>query len=123
MQNTDHPQTNGGRLVKRGDTFDPECHRTTHRLGIAQQILHNMGVESTFEPHQDSCMLSEKQRFNKCFGYNYYCSCPGRSDSAIWPEWATGRMFDLAFELADELQDSRGSHNRAQAAAKVAIQV
>jgi len=36
MQNTDHPQTNGGRLVKRGDTFDPECHRTTHRLGIAR---------------------------------------------------------------------------------------
>lgn len=111
-----NPETNGGRMVKRGYHFDPECGKTTHRLRLAQSILRDAGVESTVAEHADKCMLSPAQRYNRVFGYSYNCSCGiGVDPTPTWPEWATGEMFDLAYRLADEIQTERGAHNQREA--------
>jgi len=33
------PQTEGGRMLKRGYSMDPECSRTTHRLRVGRSLL------------------------------------------------------------------------------------
>jgi len=119
-----HPQTNGGRMVKRGYTYDIECAKTTHRLRLAQSILTGMGVTATLPEHDDKCILSPAQKFNRCFGYSYNCTCGVGVDPApTWPEWTTGEMFDLAYRLADEVQTERGAHNQrdAQAAKRARV--
>lgn len=106
------PETRGGRNLRRGDSFDIEDARTTHRLRIGQSILRSLGVESTWTHSK-----GHEERRGAPYGYNGcddYCKVE-------WPEWATGRMFDLAYQLADELQTERGAFNRNQAyAAKAA---
>lgn len=108
--------TNGGRLLKRGYTFDPECHRTTYRLGQARQILASMGIKPEFPEHDESCIKHPSNAHNRCFGWTYWCEC-GRGEDPVpsWPEWVTGRMFDLAYSLADEVQTERGSWNQREA--------
>lgn len=39
----------GARYLKRGDTFDPEDHRMSHRLTVARDFLRHAGIESTVE--------------------------------------------------------------------------
>lgn len=92
----DFPKTNGGRLVRRGDTFDPECHRTTYRLGVAQSILRGLGIEPTWTHGTGE---------HQC---DYRCT-------ATWSEWVTGATFDLAYQLACEVQGERGAYNRNKA--------
>lgn len=103
--NANHPKTNGGRLVKRGDTFDPECHRTTHRLGVAQGILRGLGIEATWEHSGTSRVTQFGVAKHAC---DYRCK-------ATWPEWVTGETFDLAYSLACEVQTKRGEFNRSAA--------
>lgn len=100
----DFPKTNGGRLVKRGDTFDPECYRTTHRLGVAQSILRGLGIEPTWTHG-----TGERVEFGRV---KHQCSDRCK---ATWPEWVTGATFDLAYQLACEVQTERGAHNRSKA--------
>jgi hypothetical protein len=112
----DYPQTNGGRMLKRGYTFDHECHRTTYRLGKALALLRLDGIEPTFPDHDGKCILHPDNRSQRCFGHTYYSSpgCPRAGDPVpTWPEYVTGRMFDLAYQLADEMQTQRGNwHQR-----------
>ena len=108
---SEHPTTNGGRLLKRGDSFDIECHRTTHRLQVAQGILRNLGFTPTWPEHGETCMLHPKNAWNRCFGFNYTClgDCPRRlNPPPIWPEGVSGEIFDTAYRLADAVQDRRG---------------
>ncbi len=102
----DHPQTNGGRLLKRGDYHDPECWRTTHRLRVGQGILRSLGIEQTWT-HSDSQYADFGRMRHSC---DYRCKCE-------WPAWVTGETFDLAFRLADETQTKRGEYERAAARA------
>lgn len=104
MASTDHPQTNGGRMLKRGDTRDPECWRTSHRLLVGQGIIRSLGIESTWT-HSDSEECDFGRMRHAC---DYRCKCE-------WPEWVTGRVFDLAYQLANEVQTERGSFERAAA--------
>lgn len=99
-------ETNGGRMVARGDTFDIEDSRTSYRLSIAQGILRNMGLESTVI-HSEGCA----DRKQALYGYN---GCDDKCKTT-WPEFATGRMFDLAYQLADEFQTQRGQWNQMSA--------
>lgn len=112
MTTTDHPQTNGGRLLKRGDTQDFDCWRTTHRLGVGQTILRNLGFTPTWPDHSDECIKSEKNRIRRVWGYNYMCDdpkCPMRTNpDPTWPEGASGEVFDKAYALACAVQDERG---------------
>lgn len=71
--------------------------------------------EPTFTPHADECMLSEKQRLNRCFGFSYHCSCGAQSQPPSWPEWVADEVFEAAYRLAQEIQDKRGSWNRREA--------
>jgi len=111
--------SNGGRLLRRGDTFDIEDWRTTHRLRLGQHILSSAGVKAEWAEHSEKCMRNPKNAWNRCFGWNYHCDhdCPrGRQESTgpVWPEWATQEMFDLAYRLADEVQSERGHWHQLQ---------
>lgn len=103
-----HPQTQGGRLLKRGDTFDPECHRTTYRLGRAALILRQQGIEPTWT-HRNMAGDTEQPGAlwpggpkHQC---NYRCSCE-------WPPEVDGAVFDAAYRLADALQSARGAYHQ-----------
>lgn len=100
--------TNGGRLLRRGDTFDPECWRTTHRLRAGQSILAQAGVEHTWEHSDRKGVVGTGLLMREGHVCDDRCK-------AVWPEWATDEMFDLAYRLADEIQTERGSWNRREA--------
>ncbi len=107
----DHPQTNGGRLLKRGDTYDIECWRTSHRLMVGQGILRGLGFDPTWPEHSETCILHPSNRGNRVFGYSYGCEgdCPRRlNPPPTWPEGASGEVFDKAYQLACAVQDARG---------------
>jgi hypothetical protein len=89
--------TTGAYYLKRGDTFDIEDWRMTHRLGVARSILRSFQVEPTWE-HSDCTRVEWGRPKHAC---DYRCK-------ATWPEWVTDDIFDLAFNLADEVQDKRG---------------
>jgi hypothetical protein len=111
-----HPKTNGGRLLKRGDSFDPEDFRTTHRLRVGQSILASLGIESTFD-HDEACPRHPASLSNVVHSYRsrVCCSCGRDYRGADWPAWVTGETFDLAYRLADEVQTERGNFNRSAA--------
>lgn len=114
---TDHPTTNGGRLLKRGDTFDIECHRTTHRLRVGQGILRSLGLTAEYPKHAATCILSAEQAFNRAGRdrYSFRCECGvGHDPQPVWPAYATGKTFDLAYQLADEMQTERGRYHQRQ---------
>jgi len=100
-----HPKTNGGRLLKRGDTRDIECHRTTYRLQLARRILHGMSIEPTWDHSENTGVVGTGLLQREGHICDYRCK-------AQWPEWATGRLFDLAYQLADEEQTDRGNYHQ-----------
>lgn len=102
-----HPTTCGGRLVKRGDTRDPECHRTSHRLRVAQAILADLGIEATWQHGPRVGLVGTGLMARE--GH----LCDGRC-VAVWPEWVTGETFDVAYRLADETQAARGAWHQRQ---------
>lgn len=103
-----HPQTNGGRMLKRGDSSDIECWRTTHRLRVGQGILRSLGIEQTWTHLEMDGKSPETWPGGPKHQCNYRCTCE-------WPEWVTGEMFDLAYRLACEVQTERGAYERAAA--------
>lgn len=109
----DTPQTNGGRMLKRGDTYDIECGRTTNRLRTAQGILRGLGFTPTWPTHSDKCIRSDKNRSRRVFGFNYMCddqACPMRHNPApAWPAECSGKVFDEAYALACAVQAARGA--------------
>jgi hypothetical protein len=113
------PQTQGGRALMRGDSYDIECWRTTHRLRVALGILRGQDIVPTPVEHSESCILHPSHRSNRVFGWNYICddpACPARRNPPpTWPEWVTGEMFDRAYALADEIQTERGRYEQRKA--------
>jgi hypothetical protein len=116
MATTQTPtKTNGGSMLVRGYTHDPECGRTTNRIQTALRMLADMGVKPTYVEHSDTCICNPKNRWNQVHGYYYHCDadCPRKNnDEPVWPVWATGEMFDLAYRLASEVISQRGEYNR-----------
>lgn len=96
----------GGRWLKRGDTFDPEDHRMTHRLMVARGILRNLGIEPTVA-HSEMCADRKKA----AYGYN---GCDDRCQTTWTPDWVTDGIFDAAYKLADAFQTERGAFNRGE---------
>lgn len=111
------PQTQGGRLLKRGDAFDPECWRTTHRLRVAKSILHGQGIVAEWPEHTDECGRHPRNLFNVVHSYRngVICTCGRDQRGPNWPKWVTGAMFDTAYRLAAEIQTERGAYNRREA--------
>ncbi len=111
-----YAKTTGGRYLQRGDTFDPEDWRMTHRLRKAHGILLGMGIESTHE-HKADCGRHPDKLRNVCFGWkeSVVCTCGRDNKGSEWPEWVTGSLFDLAFNLACEYQDTHGAYERSKA--------
>ena len=105
--------TNGARMLKRGDHFDPDCWRTSHRLSVGMNILRNLGFTPEFAEHSDKCIRSEKNRARRVFGFNYMCDDPNcpvrRNPPPIWPEDCTDEVFEKAYALACAVQDARGA--------------
>jgi hypothetical protein len=95
---------NGGRLLKRGDSFDIECWRTTHRLRVAHGILLGLGIKAEWE-HSDYMGVE--------YGVAKHL-CDDRC-KAVWAEWVSDEMFNLAYSLACEVQDKRGAYHRREA--------
>lgn len=96
--------TAGGRYLKRGDTRDPEDFRMTYRLGIARQILAGLGILPT---------VNHSQAAHDLFGKG-----PGGCDyrcTTSWPVWVTDDAFELAYQLANEVQTKQGKYHRLQA--------
>lgn len=96
-----NPHTNGGRLVKRGDTVDIECHRTTYRLQKAKRLLAAGGIEATWDHSDRTGLVGTGLLQREGHVCDYRCK-------AVWPEYVTGAMFDLAYRLADEMQTEKG---------------
>lgn len=108
--NTQVPSTTNGRRIQKGYTFDPECHRASHRLSLAAHILSHAGVEAT-TVHAHGAGNEGAYGRHVC---DYHCE-------VVWPEWVTGETFDHAYALANEIQTARGEFHRAEAyAAKAA---
>lgn len=110
MSVSEHPTTTGGRYLKRGDSFDIEDWRTTHRLQVAQSILRNLGFTPTWVEHDPKCIKHPDNAWNRVFGFNYICDtgCPRKSNPPpTWPEGASGEVFDAAYRLADAVQNAR----------------
>lgn len=110
QQQADAPQTNGGRLLMRGDSYDPECSRTTHRLRRGQALLASMGITPTWQ-HSDCTRVEYGRAKHAC---DYRCTC-------AWPAGTTGRTFDLAYQLADEFQTARGAQAQRSINARRAV--
>lgn len=112
-----HPQTQGGRLLKRGDSRDPECWRTTHRLTVASSVLRSQGVVPHWPDHAEECGRHPVKLANVVHSYRerVVCTCGRDYKGPEWEPWVTGAMFDLAYKLADELQTERGGWNQAEA--------
>lgn len=112
----DHPTTNGGRLLKRGDTFDPECPRTSHRLKLALRILAVDNIVPEWDHSQNIGIIGTGLLQRDGHVCDYRCK-------AVWPEYATGTMFDLAYQLANEFQTERGRYHQRQINAERAARV
>ncbi len=89
-----YAQTNGGRLLQRGNRFDPECSRTTHRLRVGQKILSDLGLYVE-RKHSDRMGLVGTGLMQH-EGH----VCDDRC-KAIWPEHITGETFVMAYRLAE----------------------
>lgn len=109
--------SNGARWLKRGDTFDPECWRTSHRLALAASILSGMGVVAEWPEHAEDCNRHPSYLRGVCCGYreSVVCTCGRDRNGPQWPAWATDETFNLAYRLADEVQTKRGEYNRGEA--------
>ena len=103
----------GACYLKRGDRSDPEDYRMTHRLTIATGILSGLGIEPVWT--HGSTAVNEWVDFGRVrHACTNTCKCS-------WPEWATDAMFQLAFDLADEVQTQRGGWYREQAEARKSL--
>ncbi len=122
----------GARWLKRGDTFDPEDHRMTHRLRVARGILAEQGITPTVEHEAPAeatygadgsiltyaragCPKHPANRRNVWSPSGGYCPDGCRT---VWPAWATDDLFEAAFRAADELQNQRHAEAMAQIAAE-----
>lgn len=101
--------------LRRADTYEPECQRTTHRLQTAMGILNGMGVKPT-QTHDPDChreWVNTSGRAIKCEGSGPYPS-PLTCLKTEWPEWVTNELFDMAYNLADKVITDRGQSYRAE---------
>ena len=88
--------TNGGWLLKRGYTFDPEDSRTTARLHRALELLRSQGIESTpFHKGYEAERPNDPE-------HRYVCGS-GVGCGVTWPPQATDEVFDAAYTLADRV--------------------
>jgi hypothetical protein len=108
----------GARLLKRGDTFDPECHRTTHRLARALTILRAMGIEPKHAEHDpETCLLHPDNRSKRMMqfrGEPAPCTCGAQRKAPTWPAHVDAETFNLAYRLADHEQTIRGQWHQAE---------
>jgi hypothetical protein len=95
--------TNLAAQVKRGDMSDHDCARATHRIRVARVILGSQKIRPEWN-HSDSTIVEWGREKHSC---DYRCE-------AVWPEWVTNRVFNLAVALADEIQTERGSWHQRQ---------
>lgn len=88
--------------LKRGDTFDPECYKTTHRLRVARGLLREHNIVPTVE-HCAQCVSHPS---NRGPGLNY----DGCWDAChtIWPSWVTDPVFEQAAAAANAIQNLKG---------------
>lgn len=99
--------SNDARLLKRGDTFDPECWRTTHRLQIAMSALKSAQIAPTYPEHHRDCLRHPEARVAKLMQYGPEtapCHCDRR---VIWPDVATTDVFNAAISFAHHVQNGR----------------
>lgn len=100
------PQTNGGRLLARGDTYDYECSRTTSRLVQAHSVLRVMDALFT-RVHGTTIQNDGFDWATKLARHQCTSACGGS-----WPEWVEGDLLDQVYAAADKAVTARGSFNR-----------
>jgi len=89
----------GARYLKRGDTFDPEDARMTHRLRVAAGILREAGYVPTTT--HGATPGNETVEFGRPrHGCDYHCTTE-------WPAAVTDEMLQEAFDKACAIQDER----------------
>lgn len=97
---TQTPLSRGAQYLKRGDTFDPEDHRMTHRLREARAMLAAAGYVP--EKHHVGLYADEPMHFR--FHIEQFC---GEACKTTWPADVTDEMFQTFFDAADALQNAR----------------
>jgi len=104
--------------IRRGDTHEYECSRTTHRIRATRAILESQGVDFSLNPngHAETC----ERRPNRLgmVAYNFrdrvVCNCEFRNARPSLPEWLTDEMILDAYNLADKMiAASAAVHHRA----------
>ena len=88
--------------LKRGDTFDPEDFKTTHRLRVARGLLAEVGIEPTVA-HSTLCARHPSNVGRGMRDLGCWDQC-----RTLWPESATDDMFEDAARAASAIQSLRG---------------
>lgn len=98
--------------LRRGDTHDRECHRTSHRLEVAWKLLAAMGIDRPTIIHSDN--MSYDWAIPGGLHSNRH-SCDWKCRAEPLSEWVTDEILDAAYALADKMVTERGAHHRAAA--------
>ena len=104
--------------LRRGDTDEPECTRTEHRLRSAMGILQGMVAEPT-RTHDPEChreWVDSSLRAYSCEGY-HFGNLPCLK--VEWPAWVTDDTLQMAYTLADKIITDRGTYNRADPSLRI----
>ena len=96
------------RKLRRADTYEHECQRTTYRLHAAMGVLGSMGLVPT-KTHDPEC----RKEWVNTSGRSY--ACQGEHLGGVlpclkveWPDWVTDEHFEMAYSLADSVITARG---------------
>jgi len=89
--------------LKRGDTFDIEDGRTTHRLRVARGLLADRGITSTIE-HSKLCA---KHPTNLGVGMEDK-GCWAECTTTWHPSWVSNEVFEAAADAARAIQRFKG---------------
>lgn len=96
------------RCLRRGDTYDYEDARVSHRLRLAHGILADHGI--TWKTSHGNTAINEKVEF----GWPKH-ACADNCVTVIVEPWVTDEILNAAYRFADLLQNERGAWNRSQA--------
>jgi hypothetical protein len=89
--------------IRRGDTYDYDCSRTSARLSATWSILKLWGIEREIV-HSAACV----DRKQIPAGSSFYRGCDDGCRAKPLPEWVTDEMINQAYDLADTFQAARG---------------
>lgn len=103
--------------IRRGDTYEYESSRVTHRIRTTREILSVLGCDFTLHPagHTENCPR-HPEKLSRVMHHareQVICNCEFRNARPELPAWLTDEMINKAWSLADQAIEARGRQARA----------